>query len=191
VLTRTVARADELAAALGREGIPILRPRRARPDIADDERPKSPLAQALLGCPASPSQLDSAQRSALWQARDTEAENQRAEIGEPHESDEWDARLQRVAVLTLHGSKGLEFPVVFLCGCEAELLPGPAASPAELAEERRLFYVGMTRAKDQLWLSHAGPRPRSPFIDELPGELLHIRAPSGPRKPKPPQLKLF
>lgn len=191
VLTRTVARADELAAALEREGIPILRPRRARPLGADPaSENETPLARALTSCPALPNQLDGEQRAALGQARDLAEEGARDDIGEAHESDEWDARLQRVAVLTLHGSKGLEFPVVFLCGCEADLLPGIDRSATELAEERRLLYVGMTRAQDLLWLSHAGPRPRSPFFAELPEGLLHLQAPT-PRKPKPPQLKLF
>lgn len=192
VLTRTVSRADEIAAALSREGIPILRPRRARPAATDDApHTASPLSRALLTCPTLPSQLDEGQRAALSKARDTVGDEDSVEIGEAHESDEWDARLQRVAVLTLHGSKGLEFPVVFLCGCEADLLPGRTEDASEIAEERRLFYVGVTRAKDLLWLSHAGSRPRSPFFDELPGDLLHVRAPDGPRRPKPPQLKLF
>lgn len=192
VLTRTVSRADEIAAALSREGIPILRPRRARPADANGANPiEHPLSQALLHCPARPDLLDGAQGAALARARDEAGQERADEIGVAHESDEWDARLQRVAVLTLHGSKGLEFPVVFLCGCEADLLPGRAASETEIAEERRLFYVGLTRAKDLLWISHAGTRPRSPFIDELPADLLRVRAPSGPRRPKPPQLKLF
>jgi DNA helicase-2/ATP-dependent DNA helicase PcrA len=192
VLTRTVARADEIAAALSREGIPILRPRRARPTDASGANPaEHPLSQALHHCPARPDQLDGEQAAALARARDESGQERADEIGVAHESDEWDARLQRVAVLTLHGSKGLEFPVVFLCGCEADLLPGRAGSESEIAEERRLFYVGLTRAKDLLWLSHAGTRPRSPFFDELPADLLHVRAPIGPRRPKPPQLKLF
>ena len=113
-----------------------------------------------------------------------------ADVAPVHESDEWDERFERVAVLTLHGAKGLEFPVVFLCGCEAELLPGSRAEPQDVIEERRLFFVGLTRAKDLLYLSHVEGRPRSPFLDELPGELL-LCPPPPKRKPRPPQLKLF
>ena len=58
-----------------------------------------------------------------------------------------------VRVMTLHGSKGLEFPVVFLCGVTREWLPlDSPGRPADPAEERRLFYVGMTRAKEALYL---------------------------------------
>lgn len=64
-----------------------------------------------------------------------------------------------VSLLTLHSAKGLEFPVVFISGLEEGLLPYfKAKEPDELAEERRLLYVGMTRAKDVLWLTGANKR---------------------------------
>lgn len=64
-----------------------------------------------------------------------------------------------VSLLTLHSAKGLEFPVVFITGLEEGLLPYfKAQEPEELAEERRLLYVGMTRAKDVLWLTGANKR---------------------------------
>ena len=116
-----------------------------------------------------------------------------------HESDEWEPTQERVAVLTLHGAKGLEFPVVFLAGCEACLLPGHGRSDDEIAEERRLFYVGLTRAQDLLYVSSLGagaaipalPSERpSPFLDELPAHLVCQPAPPK-RKPPKPQLKLF
>ena len=76
-----------------------------------------------------------------------------------------------VRLMTLHGSKGLEYPVVFLCGVNRGTIPldspGRAGDPGE---ERRLFYVGMTRAKEELILL-AGPEP-SPFLKELPAQLL-------------------
>jgi DNA helicase-2/ATP-dependent DNA helicase PcrA len=88
-----------------------------------------------------------------------------------------------VSLMTLHASKGLEFPVVFLVGLEQGLFPGYRSlqDPASLEEERRLCYVGITRAKERLYLSHARerrlygsrePALRSQFLDELPPDLL-------------------
>ena len=116
-----------------------------------------------------------------------------------HESDAFEERLERVAVLTLHGAKGLEFKVVFLAGLEAAQLPGFGRSAAEIAEERRLFYVGLTRARERLYLSHvareatteAGPASEpSPFLAEIPDELVEIPEPPR-RRPPQRQLKLF
>ncbi|MPZ28054.1 MAG: AAA family ATPase, partial [Micromonosporaceae bacterium] len=74
------------------------------------------------------------------------------------EVDALDPRAEAVTLLTLHAAKGLEFPVVFLVGVEDGKLPhsfGGAPLPdAALAEERRLFFVGLTRAQDRLYLSH-------------------------------------
>ncbi len=91
-----------------------------------------------------------------------------------------------VSLMTLHASKGLEFPVVFLVGLEQGLFPGfrSLSDPASLEEERRLCYVGITRAQERLYLSHARerrlygsrePAVRSQFLDELPEELLSTK----------------
>ncbi|MEA5503202.1 DNA helicase PcrA [Halotia wernerae UHCC 0503] len=88
-----------------------------------------------------------------------------------------------VSLMTLHSSKGLEFPVIFLVGLEQGLFPGyrSLSDPASLEEERRLCYVGITRAQERLYLSFARerrlygsrePAIRSQFLDELPEELL-------------------
>jgi len=93
---------------------------------------------------------------------------------EPHNGD-------FVSLMTLHSAKGLEFPVVFISGIEEGLLPyfHTVKNPEELSEERRLFYVGMTRAKDLLILSmarerklYASVQKRQPsrFLDEIPAE---------------------
>jgi len=94
-----------------------------------------------------------------------------------------------VSLMTLHNAKGLEFKVVFLVGVEEGLLPHRSStSPAELEEERRLFYVGITRAMDLLYLTHAserevyGRRERvepSRFLREIPPELLAPASPYG------------
>jgi DNA helicase-2/ATP-dependent DNA helicase PcrA len=87
-----------------------------------------------------------------------------------------------VTLMTLHTAKGLEFPVVFLTGLEDGVFPHmrTLGDPAELAEERRLAYVGITRARSRLYLSRALSRsswgapawnPPSRFLDEIPGEL--------------------
>jgi DNA helicase II / ATP-dependent DNA helicase PcrA len=97
----------------------------------------------------------------------------------------------RVVLMTLHSAKGLEFPAVFLVGMEEGVFPHSRAltEPVELEEERRLAYVGITRAQQRLFLAHAWSRqlfgstnynPPSRFIDEIPAELVdQIGAVSG------------
>jgi len=89
----------------------------------------------------------------------------------------------KVTLMTLHSAKGLEYPVVFLVGAEEGVFPHIRAltEPEELEEERRLAYVGITRAREKLYLSHAWSRtlfgstqynPPSRFLDEIPSELV-------------------
>jgi uncharacterized protein (TIGR00375 family) len=74
-------------------------------------------------------------------------------------SDHFESRAEKIALMTLHASKGLEFPVVFIVGCEEQVTPMQLETLAgDPAEERRLFYVGMTRAKEQLYLLRAMKR---------------------------------
>jgi DNA helicase-2/ATP-dependent DNA helicase PcrA len=92
----------------------------------------------------------------------------------------------QVVLLTLHSAKGLEFPVVFLVGAEDGVFPHTRAltEPDELEEERRLAYVGITRAKEQLFVTHAWSRnlfgstqynPPSRFLEEIPDELVEAQ----------------
>ena len=102
--------------------------------------------------------------------------------------DEYDEQADKVNLLTLHNSKGLEFPVVLIGGLEEGLLPlePPDGSPAEVEEERRLFYVGATRAMERLVLGFAASRmlwgqtrweKPSRFIAEIPAQLLKYTLP--------------
>ena len=104
-----------------------------------------------------------------------------ADIDNLEESD------NRVVLMTLHSAKGLEFPYVFICGMEDGIFPGymtiMSEDEEEMEEERRLCYVGITRAKDKLFLSAAQRRMMqgrtqfnkvSRFVDEIPKELLKL-----------------
>ncbi|MGP8079826.1 MAG: UvrD-helicase domain-containing protein [Dehalococcoidales bacterium] len=97
--------------------------------------------------------------------------------------DGYDAALDRVTLITLHQAKGLEFPVVFMVGVEEKLLPHLRSmdDPDQLEEERRLCYVGITRAKQRLYLLHAFRRtfmgqstvnPPSRFLEDIPKHLI-------------------
>jgi DNA helicase-2/ATP-dependent DNA helicase PcrA len=122
-----------------------------------------------------------------------------------------DPRARAVTMATLHAVKGLEFGAVFVAGCEQGLLPlwvpgaASAAKPGlavrpDLAEERRLLFVGMTRARSRLFLSCAARRTRhgtaavagpSPFLAAIDPELLDRPLPPGPRRPAGQQLRLL
>jgi DNA helicase II / ATP-dependent DNA helicase PcrA len=127
------------------------------------------------------------------------------EIALGGEADAHDPRADAVTLLTLHAAKGLEFEVVFLAGCERGLLPlwWPDTGTDEEAEERRLLFVGMTRARSRLLLSYAAQRGRggadpdtsgragpSPFLAAIDPGLLSRSEPA--RRPAPDrQLRLL
>jgi DNA helicase-2/ATP-dependent DNA helicase PcrA len=113
---------------------------------------------------------------------------------------------ERVALMTMHAAKGLEFPVVFIAGCENDLIPlkREGAEPADIAEERRLFYVAMTRAMEQLYLTRAKKRSiygklldrsLSPFVADIEARLKKDDSPKLKKIEKKEagqkQLKLF
>ena len=100
--------------------------------------------------------------------------------------------------MTLHSAKGLEFPYVYMCGMEENIFPGAMAvfgdDPTELEEERRLCYVGITRAKEKLTMTSANQRMRngeinfnrpSRFINEIPRFLIKQTSGAVPRPPEP------
>jgi uncharacterized protein (TIGR00375 family) len=122
------------------------------------------------------------------------------------EADFWDPRADRVSLLTMHVAKGLEFPVVFVTGVENGLVPfswdeSEAENGLASAEERRLFYVAMTRAKDRLLLINAAQRfwrgkqrslPLSPFLNDIAAGLKVQYKPAGQKKrQRPQQYSLF
>ncbi len=108
------------------------------------------------------------------------------EIALLQETDKMKASADRITLMTIHSSKGLEFPVVFIAGMEEGLFPHSRTTlaPLELEEERRLCYVAITRAKDRLIITHAKYRNifgrtemnlPSRFIGEMPQNVLQIQ----------------
>jgi len=100
--------------------------------------------------------------------------------------DVWEDQKNAVSLMTLHSAKGLEFPVVFICGLNQGLFPlDRDNSDKAVEEERRLFYVGLTRAKEKVFLSTAQRRnragemqylPESMFLNEIPRELIEVNS---------------
>ena len=218
----TDAQSAALCEAFGRSGIPFQKnshaPLTDDPAIRAllhelDDASEQPLSDQLRAAAERVEPKQGADDAAIATAR-----QRLVELAEKHgpdradfrnavslatEADFRDARADRVSLLTLHAAKGLEFTVVFIVGLEDGLLPLHWGEPDEgtMAEERRLFYVGMTRAKDRLILSRALARhwrgrvrqlPPSPFLSHIENELVkHQRTEGLRKKPDDRQLKLF
>ena len=106
------------------------------------------------------------------------------EVSMANEADTLDNRADRITLMTLHSSKGLEFKCVFITGLEDGILPlYRAKEQNEIEEERRLLYVGMTRAEERLFLTRAQKRKWqgmirelsiSPFLEKIENDLLNL-----------------
>ena len=121
------------------------------------------------------------------------------------DTDAYLPQAEKVSLMTMHAAKGLEFPVVFIAGCEKDLIPlnRQGAEPADPAEERRLFYVAMTRAMERLYLTRSKKRSvygellsrsPSPFLADIENRLKKDDSPKRQKKKKTKeqkQLKLF
>ena len=108
--------------------------------------------------------------------------------------DRYDTETEAITMMTLHSAKGLEFPIIFICGAEEGMFPGMRSmlEPNALEEERRLAYVGITRAREQLFLTHATTRMMfgqtqynrlSRFAEEIPADCA-VRLPELTEKPR-------
>ncbi len=117
------------------------------------------------------------------------------------DTDIYDSRAEKVALMTMHAAKGLEFPVVFITGCEKDYIPFKRSDKddPDINEERRLFYVAMTRAKQRLFLTCAKKRriygkqvkrELSPFVEDIEKRLLKYETPGFKRKKKETQVQL-
>ena len=188
VLYRTDAQAEPLGQAMIRAGLPfqksshdLLERRTGVPGIVREIRLASPgnatvadrlrrAVRALAARAADPAAEVDVRAAGevlapLARRCGSDLERFLTEISLGAEADALDPRADAVTLLTLHAAKGLEFEVVFLAGCEKDLLPlrfpGPGAmTDADLAEERRLLFVGITRARARLYLTCASRRTR-------------------------------
>lgn len=112
----------------------------------------------------------------------------------------YDDKAEAVSLMTLHAAKGLEFPVIFITGLEEDLLPCNVANfSTNLEEERRLFYVGISRAEDNLILSSSATRNLfgkttkpliSRFVDEIPRPIIKRKVLTKTKKKKPLNIQL-
>jgi DNA helicase II / ATP-dependent DNA helicase PcrA len=220
VLTRSGTQAAAVAAALDAAGIPVKRS--SHEPLAQDPVVRALIAEIGRGEGPLPDRLRLAGERLKAQGETDRAAIEGAlmrllalaeSCREPQsfldaaavasEADLFDPRADRVSLLTLHAAKGLEFAVVFIAGLEDGLLPlrFGEVDDAALAEERRLLYVGMTRARDRLILSRALERPwrgrirrlePSPFLGDIAPELVCLeRMPRARGRPEDRQLRLL
>ena len=219
VLYRTEAQSEAVVEALQRSGMPFQKRAHTRLldhpgvavliDVLREQHHDGPLLAQLEAAFENMEVADEIEEAfGLLKpiAQDCEKDLDRflSEIALETQIDTWDARADRISLLTLHAAKGLEFPVVFIVGCEDGILPltWGKAEEADLDEERRLFYVGVTRAQTKLYLCHAKkrrwrgkvqPMSPSPYLADIEEQLLERRRSqqSARGKKKEEQLDLF
>ncbi|WP_179646942.1 UvrD-helicase domain-containing protein [Spinactinospora alkalitolerans] len=226
VLYRTAAQSDAVISAFNTAGVPFQKRSHdrllARPAVrlvADElpHHPEGPLTDRVRSAVALLCERHSGDEKLVTDLRTAGelvlplARRHGADLAEflsalalGAEVDALDPRADRVALLTLHAAKGLEYPVVFMVGCEDGMLPFrfPGAERDDEAEERRLFFVGVTRAQQRLYLSRARRRTRrgtaheaapSPFLSSIDGSLtMPVDEESATRKrPRDRQLRLM
>jgi DNA helicase-2/ATP-dependent DNA helicase PcrA len=227
VLYRTEAQAEALVEAFARSGMPFQRrthqPLAELPAVRDlcarllADEASGPLVERLLaaleGCVGERGEARAALEHGvellepLARRCGDDLERFLSELALGLQQDSWDPRAERIALLTLHASKGVEFEVVFLLGLDDGVLPLRFGStPLEgeaLDEERRLLYVGMTRARQRLYLCRAEkrlwrgelrPMEPSPFLRDIREQLVERHASQAGGKPRDPgyeQLGLF
>lgn len=155
-LNRWLDRAEEYAPRVEKE-----KPRRLLEQLLADLRlPLTPSLEKLLNAAVFHSRMPAFLQNLLL-----------GEEGDLCRAGQKNYTAGAVRLMTLHASKGLEFPVVFLCGVKAGVIPYESKKhPADPAEERRLFYVGMTRAREELILMTAPEK--SEFLADLPAARL-------------------
>ena len=220
VLYRTDAQAEPIGQALTRAGLPfqksshdLLERRTGVPGIVREMRLASPGGAAVADRLRRAVRTLAARGADRGAALDVRAAGEvlaplarrcgsdldrfLTEISLGAEADALDPRADAVTLLTLHAAKGLEFDVVFIAGCEKDLLPlrppGPGTvTAADLAEERRLLFVGITRARARLYLTCASQRRwrgtaraagPSPFLTALDPALLDRSGPARQDRP--------
>jgi DNA helicase II / ATP-dependent DNA helicase PcrA len=163
-----------------------------RDEGADGEERLANIDELIAGAAELQARYDAADPDLLAELEDTGDERPRmldlflAHVALVADIDQHDANADAVSLMTIHNAKGLEFPYVFVAGLEEGLFPLARAydEPAQLEEERRLFYVAITRAETKLYLTLARRRRRgaewmdsgpSTFLESVPQELLEVR----------------